>query len=231
MSQKENNIFEPEVTTTKEALMMAAGELFAEYGVDATSIRAIAEKCQANIAGVNYHFGTKENLHLAVVQYVLEQIQCHRAMELLNRKEEWRHDPLRRSEAIYSIVEERCEQYFTNRYPRWYGRLFMRILLHPTKAVSEIIKEMVIPDFYAVRDVLSCCRPSMSLEEANLWTDTLVAQLTNYIFAEDLLDLFLEPRPFDAHFQKRILYHVSTVMIRGLELPLPVFLQEGTPNV
>ena len=65
---------EPETTpTTKEALLLAAGELFAENGVEGTSIRAIAERCQANIAAVNYHFGSKENLYMALVRYVLER--------------------------------------------------------------------------------------------------------------------------------------------------------------
>lgn len=221
---------EQATTTTKEALLLAAGELFAEYGVEGTSIRAIAEKCQANIAAVNYHFGSKENLHLALVLYVLEQIKCHRALDLLHCKEEWAHDPLKCAEAIFEIVEERCQQYFTNLHPKWYGRLFMRILLQPTPAISEIMKDTVIPEFNAVRDVLHCCRPVMRIEEAELWADTLVAQLTHYIFAEDLMELFPEPRKFTAGFETRVLHHVSRVLIRGLELPMPAFLQEGTSH-
>lgn len=218
---------EQSTTTTKESLLLAAGELFAEYGVEGTSIRTIAEKCQANIAAVNYHFGSKENLYLALVSYVIEQTRCHRAWELLAHKEEWMHDPLKCSGAIFQLVEERCQQYLTNLHPRWYGRLFMRILLQPTPAISEIMKDIVIPEFNAVRDVLLCCRPSMNMEEAELWTDTFVAQLTHYIFAEDLMELFPEPRKCHAGFEKRIPYHVSRVLIRGLELPMPAFLQEG----
>lgn len=216
--------------TTKEGLLLAAGELFAEHGVEGTSIRAIAEKCQANIAAVNYHFGSKENLYLALVRYVLEQIHCRRAGELLRCREEWAQAPLKCAEAVYSIVEERCQHYFANVHPRWYGRLFMRILLQPTPAVSEIMKETVVPEFDEMCDVLRCCRPAMSAAEAKLWTDTLISQLNHYIFAEELMELFPEPRWFTPAFQREILFHVSRVLIRGLELPVPDFLLEGTSH-
>lgn len=215
-----------DTNTIKVALLHAAGELFADYGVEGTGIRAIAEKCQANIAAVNYHFGSKENLYVALVQYVLEQIKCQRPHALLQQKEKWMQDPLQCADAVFQIVEERCQHYFTNLHPRWYGRLFMRILLQPTPMVSEIMKDTVIPDINATRDVLLCCHPKMNMEEAELWTDTLLAQLAHYIFAEDLMSLFPEPRLLTPMFHKRIMRHVARVLIRGLELPMPAFLQE-----
>jgi len=226
---RKGKVMEQEATpTTKEALLLAAGELFAENGVEGTSIRAIAEKCQANIAAVNYHFGSKESLYVALVRYVLEKIKCYRAEDLLQNKQEWAQDPIKCAEAVYQIVEERCQQYLTSLHPHWYSQLFMRILLQPTPAVSEIIKDIVIPEYNAIRDVLRCCRPEMGVEEAELWTDTLMSQLVNYIFAEDLMQLFPEPRKFNSTFQNRIIRHVSKVLIRGLKLPMPSFLEEGT---
>ncbi len=214
--------------TTRDALVEAAGELFAEHGVEGTSVRAIAAKCHANIASVNYYFGTKENLYLVVIRYVLEQTQCTRALRLLERKEEWADDPLKCAEAIYRIVEEHIQQYFTGIHPRWYGRLFMRIFLRPTPAIWEVVEELVMPGFAALRAVLRCCRPGMSEEEAELWADSMMGQLTHYIFAEDFLLIVPGHRKLmDAAYQKDILRHVSRVLIRGLELPMPAFLQEG----
>lgn len=218
------------ISTTKEALLVAAGELFAEYGVEGTSIRAIANKCKANIASVNYHFGSKENLYLVLIRHVLEQIRCCRADELLKCKEAWMHDPRKCSEAVYEIVEERCQQYLTPRHPRWYSRLFMRVLLQPTPAISEIIKDILIPEFNAIRDVLLCCRPEMIVDEAELWTDTLISQLTNYIFADDLMQLFPEPRKCTASLERRIPYHVAKVLIRGLGLPMIDIVEEGASH-
>ena len=62
-----------EPTGTKLVLIRAAGELFATHGFEGTSIRAIAEKAGTNIAAINYHFGTKENLYAEAILYVVLQ--------------------------------------------------------------------------------------------------------------------------------------------------------------
>jgi AcrR family transcriptional regulator len=47
---------------TRDHLLAAAERLFAERGVASVSLREITSAAGANIAAVNYHFGSKENL-------------------------------------------------------------------------------------------------------------------------------------------------------------------------
>jgi hypothetical protein len=47
---------------TRDKIMITAFELFGRYGFDGTSIREIANQSGVNVAAVNYHFTTKENL-------------------------------------------------------------------------------------------------------------------------------------------------------------------------
>jgi AcrR family transcriptional regulator len=47
-------------------LLTAARKLFAEKGFRRTSVRDIANEARSNIAAVNYHFGSKENLYREV---------------------------------------------------------------------------------------------------------------------------------------------------------------------
>ena len=51
---------------TKTRILDAAERLFAQDGIKATSLRAITEAAAANLAAVNYHFGSKEALVHAV---------------------------------------------------------------------------------------------------------------------------------------------------------------------
>lgn len=52
---------------TRDALLDAAERLFADVGVDAASLRSITSEASANLASVNYHFGSKEGLVRAVL--------------------------------------------------------------------------------------------------------------------------------------------------------------------
>ena len=47
---------------TRDRLLDTAERLFAKRGVDATSLRHITTEADANLASVNYHFGSKEEL-------------------------------------------------------------------------------------------------------------------------------------------------------------------------
>jgi|CXWL01.1.fsa_nt_gi AcrR family transcriptional regulator len=59
----------PQSTATIDRILAAAEELFADFGIAGTSVRNITEKAKVNVAAVNYHFETKENL----VRKVLER--------------------------------------------------------------------------------------------------------------------------------------------------------------
>ena len=48
--------------STKDWILYAAEELFAQQGFASTSLRQVTSRADVNIAAVNYHFGSKENL-------------------------------------------------------------------------------------------------------------------------------------------------------------------------
>ena len=51
---------------TRERILDTAEVLFAQKGFEAVSVREITAAASCNLAGVNYHFGNKENLYLEV---------------------------------------------------------------------------------------------------------------------------------------------------------------------
>ena len=53
---------------TKAKILAIAEDLFAELGFDAASTRLIAKKADVNIAMLNYYFGGKEGLYMAIIE-------------------------------------------------------------------------------------------------------------------------------------------------------------------
>ncbi|MEO3848581.1 TetR/AcrR family transcriptional regulator [Streptomyces sp. B8F3] len=70
-------------TATRTRLLDAAERLFAEHGFAATSLRTVTDAAEANVAAVNYHFGSKEGLLRAVVERAMAAVNRER-MRLLD---------------------------------------------------------------------------------------------------------------------------------------------------
>ncbi|MEE8154343.1 MAG: TetR/AcrR family transcriptional regulator [Phycisphaerales bacterium] len=72
---------------TKQKILDAAERLFAEHGYAATSMRQLVNKAGVNLAAVHYHFQSKQELFIAVVERRLRPLNEQR-MQLLNELEE-----------------------------------------------------------------------------------------------------------------------------------------------
>ena len=63
-----------DAAATRDALMAAGAGLFAERGYDGVPVAAIAQKAGVNKAMINYHFGGKRPLYLAIVSATFADI-------------------------------------------------------------------------------------------------------------------------------------------------------------
>ena len=73
---------------TKDRILGAAEELFAQNGFAGTSLRQVTSRADVNIAAVNYHFGSKENLVNEVFRRRMDEMSERRLSELRQAQEE-----------------------------------------------------------------------------------------------------------------------------------------------
>src|SRR5436189_679999 len=71
---------------TKARILDTAEALFMEHGFEATSLRQLTTAASVNLAAVNYHFGSKEELFQAVLTRRLDPMNQER-IELLEKVE------------------------------------------------------------------------------------------------------------------------------------------------
>lgn len=55
---------------TRTRIKSAALELFANLGLDGVTVRALTERANANMASINYHFGSKDKLTIEIFREV-----------------------------------------------------------------------------------------------------------------------------------------------------------------
>src|SRR3990167_10529329 len=72
---------------TKDRILGAAEELFAQHGFSGTSLRQVTSRADVNIAAVNYHFGSKENLVNEVFRRRLDELSQKRLAALAAARE------------------------------------------------------------------------------------------------------------------------------------------------
>jgi AcrR family transcriptional regulator len=71
---------------TKQAILISAEKLFSESGLDGVSIREITKASRVDLALVNYHFKSKENLFAATLSMRIDEMSGKR-LALLERIE------------------------------------------------------------------------------------------------------------------------------------------------
>jgi len=70
--------------STKQRILSAAEELFARHGFAGASLRQVTSAANVNLAAVNYHFGSKDNLINEVFRRRLDEL-TERRLEALQQ--------------------------------------------------------------------------------------------------------------------------------------------------
>ena len=68
--------------STKQRILGAAESLFADHGFAGASLRRVTAEAKVNLAAVNYHFGSKENLIEEVFRRRLDELNQRRLARL-----------------------------------------------------------------------------------------------------------------------------------------------------
>lgn len=151
---------------TKEALLDAAEWLFARQGIPSTSLRAVTQRAGTNIASVNYHFGSKEELIRAVLDRRLAPLNAERLRRLeVLEKAAGEEGP--RLEAILDALITPAFQ-LTHPSRKDFTTLLARSHFEADPAIQDLIFssfEAVVQRFLAA---LSRCLPQLS-PAALLW--------------------------------------------------------------
>jgi AcrR family transcriptional regulator len=178
---------------TRNKLLDSAGQVFADSGYHAATIREICARAGVNVALVNYHFGDKLELYTEVLRQSIGASQDGVIQKAL-RSTEPPEDALR--ELILAMLQRVCR---ADR-PGWHFRLMVHELAQPTPAMSSVIDETMRPIYDRF-----CALIGTRLElppdhdTTRLCAHSVIAQTVHYVHSRHVIsrlwpDLELNPR-------------------------------------
>ena len=164
-SKKSSHPSEP-----RRRLIEAAGELFVEHGFQNTTTCDICQKAQVNGAAINYHFGGKEQLYLAVLD------EAFRRRDDLNVL-----DPqLSPEQQFRSLIRLLCMDIFSEDKPAWHKRLVALEMVGPTEALKVVIDKSIRPIFNNIVHCIRQVNPELGEEISTLAAINTAGILLHY---------------------------------------------------
>ncbi|MBV2234672.1 MAG: TetR family transcriptional regulator [Sterolibacterium sp.] len=133
-------------TDTRNRILRAAELLFIEHGFEATTLRQITGKARVNLAAVNYHFGSKDQLIEEIFRQRLGWLneQCLRELDQLEAAADG--EPLRPRqilEAFFGVSLRLAAD------KEGGGNNFMRLLGRTYTAPTPAIRDFLVREYAA----------------------------------------------------------------------------------
>lgn len=124
--------------STKERILGAAETLFARHGFAGASLRQVTAAANVNLAAVNYHFGSKDNLIEEVFRRRLDELNGRRLQAL---------DALPADAGLEQVLEAFIRPALELSLDRHGGGVFVRVLARAYAEHNERLRRFISDNY------------------------------------------------------------------------------------
>jgi AcrR family transcriptional regulator len=209
-------------TETRQRLLEAAGEVFAEYGFRRATIRDICRRANANVAAVHYHFGDKEQFYATVLRYAhryaLEKYPPHLGLP----------DNATSPQRLHAFVRSFLLRILDAGHPAWHGKLIAQEMLAPTPAFEALVEEEIRPLAEQLQAIVqTLLGVHADPRRVRLCALSIVGQCVFYHHARPVIARLFPEQRYTQHDIERLAEHIVQFSLAALQqLAQP---QEGRP--
>jgi AcrR family transcriptional regulator len=166
--------------STKDRILGAAEELFAQHGFGGTSLRQVTTRADVNIAAVNYHFGSKENLVNEVFRRRMDEMSAQRLALLKTAQEQYPGE-------LEPILAAFVEPALALAQDRHGGGAFIRVIARAYAEKNDSLRKFLSDQYgHVLREfakAMAACLPTLS-KEALYWRLDFLAGALTYAMAD-----------------------------------------------
>jgi TetR/AcrR family transcriptional regulator, regulator of cefoperazone and chloramphenicol sensitivity len=173
----------PSDAGTKRRLLEAAAAVFAQHGLEQARVRDICARAHANLAAVNYHFGSKERLYAQVLHEHLGAVQ--------------QRFPLDAGLHPHSSPEDRLRAFTRGLLHRLLGngveqndklsKLFMMELVKPSAHFGQLFESHIRPMHEDLKAILRQLLPGAAEEIVSRCAVSYLGVFALFDFSRELI--------------------------------------------
>ncbi len=211
MSRKNGDI-------SKQALLDAAGKLFAQKGITSVKLSEIAKEASVDACMIHYHFGGKDGLILAVISRAVarwEETDMRKFyqdnLSLLNSREGQRV-------FITGLVESVFRTFGNGKDGDPGKSMLLQLLQYPSDLREKVIDIHVKPLMAIFCDIYKKITGSDDFESAFCWFMLLICPQYLNTASPGMIDLFHPDGKVSGSFGLRLQHVTTQVLLNGFGL-------------
>ncbi|NUQ66206.1 MAG: CerR family C-terminal domain-containing protein [Pirellulales bacterium] len=196
---------------TRQRLLEAASEVFAESGYRSATLREICRRAEANSAAVNYHYGDKQRLYFAVIEHAMELAQDQLPSKDL--------DPAEPAEAqLRSFIRAALRGLLGSGSPTRLLKLMAQEMVEPTPGMDLMVEKVVRPVNTALsRIVEELLGPGADGRLVGDCTSSIMAQCVSYHHSQPIVVRLGRYVGFDDATIEHLADHIAEFSLGGLQ--------------
>lgn len=204
-------------TDTKERILDAAERLFAEQGFSRPSMRAITTEADVNLAAVNYHFGSKDELIKAVFTRRVVPLN-ERRLSMLDELEARGFDLENLLDAyVRPVLEMSQDPKRGATFVQLIGRSYTEQVPFLRDHMHKVDRELVSRFKKAFERVL----PQLPREELSIRLHFLVGAVSYTMAGPVLIPFMQDKSPESGDMAEALMARLMPFLKAGFEAPLP----------
>ena len=211
---------DPTSAGTKARILDAAELLFVEHGFEATSLRSLTAAASVNLAAVNYHFGSKEELFQAVLTRRLDPLNQERiaALEQVEREAGARGPSCEKilfAMLLPALRLARDERRGGKNFLRLMGRAYADPAPFMRHFLSAQYGEMIA----RYKEAFLRALPHLSRQELTWRLHFVMGALSYTLAGTDALKLIAQVAPGEKENDELVLQRLAPFLVAGLKAP------------
>jgi AcrR family transcriptional regulator len=204
---------------TKTRILDAAEHHFVEHGFEATSLRQLTAAAGVNLAAVNYHFGSKEELFQAVLTRRLDPMNQER-LELLDRLEREAGGRATCERVLSTMLIPALR---LARDEKRGGKNFLRLLgrayADPAPFIRHFLSAQYAPMIARYKEAFLKALPQLSRQELTWRLHFVMGALSYTLAGTDALKLFAQFAPAEKDNDELLIQRLAPFLVAGLKAP------------